>query len=84
MLLSMVFALGLAGCATTSDLPTDYVLDPKQPEGISIMSLSLSGKPLEGVFSSGYRPRMVTSKNNEAVISRSYSASPTQLARQCT
>jgi len=81
MLLSMVVALGLIGCAATADPPTDYVLDPKQPEGIAIMSLTFSGQPLEGVFNFEYRLRMLTSKDDEAVISRPYFESPRQLAR---
>mgnify|MGYP003624356822 CR=1 FL=1 len=81
MLLSMVVALGLTGCAATSDLPTDYVLDPKQPEGLAIISLTLSGKPLEGVSSFEYRLRMLTPKDGEAVIARPYFESPKQHAR---
>lgn len=79
--LSIVLALSLIGCAATSDLPADFVLDPKQPDGLAIISLTLSGEPLEKVASFEYRIRSLPPKDGEAVIDRPYFESLRQQAR---
>jgi len=81
LLTSMAVALGLIGCAATSDLPGEYVLDPKQPEGFVIVSLTLSGEPMEKVSSLEFRLRMLPPKDGEAVVARPYFESPKQFAR---
>ncbi|MBI5900299.1 MAG: hypothetical protein HZB40_13850 [Rhodocyclales bacterium] len=56
-LLSLLLIAGLAGCAAAPDLPSTYTLDANQPEGLAIVSLTLSGKPLDKVSGYEYRIR---------------------------
>ena len=74
-------ALSLTGCAATSDLPTGYALTPGQPEGLLIVSLTLSGEPLEKISSFEYRIRALAPEEREAVIARPYFESVPQHAR---
>lgn len=59
MLLPTLLVVGLAGCAASPDLPSTYVLDAKRPEGLAVVSLTLSGKPLDKVSGYEYRIREV-------------------------
>ena len=80
-LLSSLLIVGLAGCATSPDLPSAYTLDPNRPEGLAIVSLTLSGKPLEKVSGYEYRIREVLPRGEAyAVVSQHY-ASARQHAR---
>lgn len=72
-LLSALLVAGLAGCAASPDLPATYVLDAKRPEGLAIVSLTLSGKPLDKVSDYEYRIREVLPRGeNYAVVSQRY------------
>lgn len=53
---SMLLA-GLAGCGTVRDLPSGYALDTEDTQGLAIVSLTLSGKPLAEVAGFEYRVR---------------------------
>jgi hypothetical protein len=55
----ITLALGLAGCAAAPDLPADYALDAAREEGVVIVSMTLSGKPLDRMQSFTYRIREV-------------------------
>lgn len=80
-LLSALLITGLAGCATSPDLPATYALDAKRPEGLAIVSLTLSGKPLEKVSDYEYRIGEVVPRGEAyAVVSQRY-ASARQHAR---
>lgn len=81
MLFPTLVALSLTGCAATSDLPTGYALTPGQPEGLLIVSLTLSGEPLEKISSFEYRIRALAPEEREAVIARPYFESVPQHAR---
>lgn len=75
-----LFALGLYGCAT-ADLPANFVLDPAQREGLAIISMTLSGKPLDKVSSFEYRIRHVRPTAGDAVTETRYFDSARQHAR---
>ncbi|CAB1369054.1 hypothetical protein [Denitratisoma oestradiolicum] len=80
-LLSSLLMAGLAGCAASPDLPSAYTLDSNRPEGLAIVSLTLSGKPLEKVSGYEYRIREVLPRGEAyAVVSQHY-ASARQHAR---
>lgn len=59
LLFPALLAIGIAGCAAAPDLPATYVLDANQPEGLAIVSLTLTGKPLDKVADFKYRFREV-------------------------
>lgn len=77
----VLLAAGLAGCATAPDLPPDYALDPSGPEGLAIVSLTLSGKAWDKVESFDYRIRPVAAQEEELVSARPYFSSAKQHAR---
>jgi hypothetical protein len=80
-ILPALLVTGLAGCAAAPDLPSTYTLDSKQSEGLAIVSLTLSGKPLEKVSDYEYRIREVSPRGESyAVVSQHY-ASARQHAR---
>ena len=80
-LLSARLVAGLVGCAASPDLPSTYTLDSNRPEGLAIVSLTLSGKPLEKVSGYEYRIREVLPRGEAyAVVSQHY-ASARQHAR---
>lgn len=80
-LLPALLVAGLAGCAAAPDLPSTYTLDSNRSEGLAIVSLTLSGKPLEKVTEYGYRIRAVLPRGEAyAVVSQHY-ASARQHAR---
>ena len=80
-LLSALLVAGLSGCAASPDLPSSYALDSNKPEGLAIVSLTLSGKPLEKVSGYEYRIREALPRGEAyAVVSQHY-ASARQHAR---
>lgn len=80
-LLSALLVVGFAGCAASPDLPSTYVLDSNSSEGLAVISLTLSGKPLEKVSHYEYRIREVLPRGeSHAVVSQHY-ASARQHAR---
>lgn len=79
-LLSLL-TLSLAGCGATSDLPSDYALDPNAEQGLVVASLTLSGKDLAKVSSFEYRVRPAARKDDEAVSATPHFSSPTKHAR---
>lgn len=79
--MSALLAVVLAGCVTAPDLPPDYALDPNVPEGLAIVSLTLSGKTLDRVDSFEYRLRPVAPQDGEPVRARPYFNSAKQHAR---
>ncbi len=80
-LLSALLVAGLTGCAAAPDLPSTYSLDPNRLEGLAIVSLTLSGKPLDKVSDYEYRIREVLPRGEAyAVVSQHY-ASARQHAR---
>lgn len=81
ILFAAVLAIGLAGCATATDLPPAYALDAKQPEGLAIVSLALTGKSLDRISGFEYRIREVPPRDEEAVVVTSRYASARQHAR---
>jgi hypothetical protein len=76
-----LIALALAGCATTADLPANYALDADQPEGLAVVSLTLSGMPLNRVNSFAYRIREVPPRDERAVATKPHFSGATQHAR---
>lgn len=80
-LLPVLLVAGLAGCAASPDLPSTYTLDSKRPEGLAIVSLTLSGKALDKVTDYEYQIREVLPRGEAyAVVSQHY-ASARQHAR---
>jgi hypothetical protein len=80
-LLSALLVAGLSGCAASPDLPSSYALDSNKPEGLAIVSLTLSGKPLDKVSGYEYRIREALPRGEAyAVVSQHY-ASARQHAR---
>lgn len=80
-LLPALLVAGLAGCAASPDLPSTYTLDSNRAEGLAIVSLTLSGKPLEKVSDYEYQIREVLPRGEAyAVVSQHY-ASARQHAR---
>ena len=80
-LLSALLVAGLSGCAASPDLPSTYSLDSNKPEGLAIVSLTLSGKPLDKVSGYEYRIREALPRGEAyAVVSQHY-ASARQHAR---
>lgn len=80
-LLSSLLIAGLAGCAASPDLPSKYTLDSSKPEGLAIVSMTLSGKPLEKMSGYEYRIREALPRGEAyAVVSQHY-ASARQHAR---
>lgn len=80
-LLPILLVAGLAGCAASPDLPSAYTLDSNRPEGLAIVSLTLSGKSLDKVTDYEYRIRKVLPRGEAyAVVSQHY-ASARQHAR---
>lgn len=80
-LLPVLLVAGLIGCAASPDLPSTYTLDTNRPEGLAIVSLTLSGKSLDKVTDYEYRIREVLPRGEAyAVVSQHY-ASARQHAR---
>lgn len=81
LLIPTLLAIGLAGCASAPELPANYTLDAGRQEGIAIISLTLSGKPIDRVESFAYRLREVPPRDSSyATVTRHYD-SPRQHAR---
>ncbi|MDP3513185.1 MAG: hypothetical protein Q8S20_10585 [Sulfuritalea sp.] len=81
ILFAAVLAISLAGCAATADLSPAYALHEKQPEGLAIVSLTLTGKALDKMSGFEYRIREVPPRDEEAVVATSRYASARQHAR---
>jgi hypothetical protein len=76
-----VVVLAMAGCAAAPDLPSTYAIDANRPEGLAIVSLTLTGRPLDKVSDFEYRIREVPPRGEAfAVVSHRY-ASARQHAR---
>lgn len=78
---SLLLTLGLAGCAAVPDLPPNYAPEAHRSEGLAIVSLTLSGKPLKDVSGFEYLVRQVPPKDGEAVTTTRHYAGITQRAR---
>ncbi|MDO8455363.1 MAG: hypothetical protein Q7T07_00415 [Burkholderiaceae bacterium] len=72
---SVVVVIGLAGCAAAPDLPSTYVLDASQPEGLAIVSLTLTGKRLDRISAFTFRLREIAPGGEEFAVVRPYHAS---------
>ncbi len=78
---STLLVATLAGCAASPDLPPNYALDPSQPEGLAVVSLTLSGMPMNQVASFEYRIREIPPRDENTVITKPHFSSATQHAR---
>ncbi len=81
ILFPVLFVIGLAGCAATADLPPAYVLDAKRPEGLAIVSLTMTGRALDKMSGFEYRIREVPARDEESVVATNHYASARQHAR---
>ena len=81
MLLPALLVVGLAGCAASPDLPSTYALDSGRQEGLAVVSLTLSGKPLDKVSDYEYRIREVLPRGEAYAIVTHHYASARQHAR---
>jgi hypothetical protein len=72
---SVVAVIGLVGCAAAPDLPSTYVLDASQTEGLLIGSLTLSGRRLDRISAFRFRLREIASAGEEFAVVRPYHAS---------
>jgi len=71
----VVVVIGLAGCAAAPDLPATYVLDAGQPEGLAIVSATLTGRPLDRVSAFTFRLREIAPVGEEFAVVRPHYAS---------
>lgn len=69
-LLIALLAIGLAGCASTTDLPTGYAMDASVEEGLAIASFTLTGKTLNQYSDFEFRIREATPETGEAVVTQ--------------
>lgn len=81
-LISMLLPVVLAGCAATPDLPPNYALDASRPEGLAIVSLTLSGRPLSQFNSLELGIRPVSPPEEEMVKTTPHFDSAKQHARR--
>lgn len=81
-LISALLVATLAGCAAAPDLPSNYLLKTSQPEGLAVISLTLSGMPLSQINSFEYRIRAVPPRGEQTLTTRPHYGSATQHARQ--
>lgn len=79
--LSLLLTLGLAGCAAVPELPPNYTPEVNRSEGLAIVSLTLSGKPLNDVSGFEYLIRQVPPKDGAVVTTTRHYAGVTQRAR---
>lgn len=80
--ISILLVATLAGCAASPDLPSNYALETSQPEGLAVVSLTLSGMPMNQVASFEYRIREIPPRDENTVITRPHFSSATQHARR--
>lgn len=71
----VVAVIGLVGCAAAPDLPSTYVLDASQPEGLMIVSLTLTGRRLDRISAFKFRLREIAPAGEEFAVVRPYHAS---------
>lgn len=81
LLIPALLVMGLAGCATATDLPANYTLDAERQEGIVFVSLTLGGKVIDRVESFSYRIREVPPSGTSFVTVTHQYDSPRQHAR---
>lgn len=82
---AIVIAAGLAGCANTKpDLPPDFVLDTNRTEGLAVVSLTLTGKPLGQVYSFEYGIRTTVPSAGAEVEQKQHFGSTRQFANWVT
>jgi hypothetical protein len=81
LLVPVLLTLGLIGCASSPDLPAGYALDPGRPEGLAIVSLTLTGKQLNRISVFEYRLREIPPRGGMFADTRDHYDSPRQHAR---
>lgn len=81
LLIPALLALGLIGCASAPDLPVGYAFDPNRPEGLAIVSLTLTGKPIDKISTFEYRLREVPPSGTTFANTSNHYGSPRQHAR---
>ncbi|RZI40017.1 hypothetical protein EGT07_25505 [Herbaspirillum sp. HC18] len=82
---AIVISAGLAGCANTKpDLPPNFVLDSNRTEGLAVVSLTLTGKPLNQVISFEYGIRAAVPSVGAEVEQKQHFGSPQQYANWAT
>lgn len=77
---STVLVIGLAGCAAAPDLPSTYLLEASQPEGLAIVSLTLTGRPMDRGVEFRYEIRELAPPGEDFAIVRPLYASLRQHA----
>lgn len=77
---SMVLAIGLAGCATAPDLPSKNALDASKPDGLAIVSMTLTGRSLDKISVFQFRVRELAPAGEEFAVVRSHPTSLRQHA----
>lgn len=78
---AIVIAAGLAGCANTKpDLPPNFALDSNRAEGLAVVSLTLTGKPLDQVISFEYGIRAAVPSAGAEVEQKQHFGSAQQYA----
>ena len=81
LLVPVLLTLGLIGCASSPDLPAGYALDPGRPEGLAIVSLTLTGKQLNRISVFEYRLREIQPRGGMFADTRDHYESSRQHAR---
>ncbi len=82
---AIVIAAGLAGCANTKpDLPPNFVLDSDRTDGLVVVSLTLTGKPLDQVISFEYGIRTAVPSAGAEVEQKQHFGSAQQYANWAT
>lgn len=82
---AIVIAAGLAGCANTKpDLPPNFAMDTNQTEGLAVVSLTLTGKPLGQVISFEYGIRAAAPSAGAEVEQKQHFGSAQQHANWAT
>lgn len=77
---SIVLIIGLAGCAAAPDLPAAYVPDESKPDGLAIVSMTLTGRSLDKISEFKFRIRELAPAGEEFAVVRSHHASLRQHA----
>lgn len=80
-LIGTMLLAGLAGCGAGRDPPSGHALDTEDTQGLAIVSLTLSGKPLAEVSSFEYRVRSAPAGMGGEVRTKSRLTSVRQHAR---
>lgn len=56
-LIPTMFAIGISGCTTVADVPRDFELVGAEGDGLTILSMTVSGKPLDELSTLQFRVR---------------------------